>query len=125
LYSLEQSVFGEAHAELLGTLEVLGQIAEAKSDFTTEIQYRQRQLTITYKLFDPNDYRTQDAQRTVSQTVHRSQLTHNQRTELSRADAFNQQAVQAYRSGDFVTGIRAVTECLATRERVLGKEHPS
>jgi len=123
VYDLEKSVFGEPHVELLGTLDLLAQLAEVKQADQAVVAYRERQQVMTEKLFGTDDYRTQDAVRTVANAKQRAAFTPEQKALLAQAVALHSQMMQAYQAGNYAEGIQAATECLDIRKQVLGDQH--
>jgi len=125
VYQIEQTIYGDAHANLLVTLGVLRQVAQAKQDYDSIVGYWERQQTITEKLYGADDYRTKDATRAVTDFKRIAALTPDERGQLEQTNALHNESMQALQAGNYAAGIKAETECLAIREKVLGKQHPS
>jgi len=125
VYQLEQTIFGDAHVALLGTLNVLCHLAEAKQNHNGLIGYRERQLTVTEKLYGKDDFRTGDAARAATDTKQRAELTPNQQAQMVKADELGARALEAYQSGNYTAGIAVITEQGNLRKQILGKQHPS
>ena len=87
VYQHEQAIYGDSHAELLGTLKMLSQVAKAKQDHDAVVGYFERQQNITQKLYGADDYRTKDAARAVTDAKRIAALTPDQRGQLEKADA--------------------------------------
>ena len=124
VYLLEQTIFGDSHADLLGTLDMLRDVAEAKKDYDAIIGYCVRQQTITEKLYGADDYRTKDAAIAVTDAKLIVTLTPDEQRQLEQANELLTESIKAYDASYYAVGIKAVTECLAIRETVMGKQHP-
>jgi CHAT domain-containing protein/Tfp pilus assembly protein PilF len=123
VYQLEQTILGDSHADLLGTLDFLCRIAQAKKDYDAIIGYRQRQQVIIEKLHGAEDYRTKDAARAVTNAKQIAAMTLDDRDQIERRNEIQIQVMQAFQEGNYAAGIKAATECMSISEKVLGKQH--
>ncbi len=124
VYTLEKSVFGAAHPELLGTLSWLGDVATLKQDDTAAIDLRKRQHRMSEQLYGQTDYQTQDASRAITDAEQNAIRSPEQRTSLREAWEAMSTVDKLIGEGQFILAIPMATKAAAIRKQVLGEQHP-
>ncbi len=124
-YSLEESVFGPAHAEMLGTLDVLAQLAERKQDEKQLIDIRKRQHRMMKHLYGEANYRTQDASRAITTAEQNATRSPEDRTRLQQAKELNNTAVKFFNEGNYAAAVQIAKQAAEIHKQVLGEQHPS
>ncbi len=125
VYSIEESVFGPTHPELLGTLDVLAKVAELKQDTRAVIDIRKRQHRVTESRFGNTDYRTLDAKRAITNAEQDVNRSPEARAQLKKATELSTEAVALYQSGQYQSAVAIAKQAMDISKSVLGEQHPS
>ncbi len=124
-YSLEESVFGPAHPELLRTLRGLAQIAQLKNDDRAVINIRKRQHRVTEQLCGKEDYRTQDAARAITTAEQDANRSPEDLARLKKATALSTELVKLHQSGQYKSAVVIGKQAVEILKAVLGEQHPN
>lgn len=123
VYALEESLFGVAHENLLETLGTLAQIAEITQDSQAGIDIHRRVHRITEQLYGETDYRTQDAQRTITDAQQNAARSPEDHTRLQQSRKLSQDVLKLYNEGKYSVAISVAKQVAETRKTVLGERH--
>ena len=124
VYEIERSVFGEAHAELIGTLRTQGQVAHAATAWGEEIKFRQKALVIGKSVHEPGHYKLRDLELEIKEAIANVDRTEEQREKLKEAKAVSQKALELFRGGQLSIAIAIADQARGIYEEVLGPKHP-
>ena len=124
VFQIEQSVFGKAHEEPLGTLSFQARIAHAANDWAKEIEFRRRALKMAQSLYQPQDFRIRDLEVSLRESSVNLERTDEQRRRIRAAMAQDKRAGELYRQGQYVESAELLTRVLSELGEVLGKNHP-
>ena len=123
VYSLEESVFGPTHPELLGTLNLLAQLAALDEDIQAGIAIRTRQHAMSEQLYGKDDYRTRDAYLELSALKQELTFSLEDRARLQQSRLLRSEVVDRYRRGDYAGALPIAKQSLAICKQVLGEHH--
>ena len=99
---IKREVFGDAHEEVVGTLEGLADLKQAADDFAAAKEYRQQALDMQLKLQPPNDWHVTDARLDLAATEQLERMDAADRERLREAKRSFREILRLYSEGDVV-----------------------
>ena len=108
---------------LLTTLEFLAYRHRLRDDLGKALKLRREIVPHKEKLHGKSDWRVTDARLDVSDLEKLTQLTRQQRSELSKAVILNRRVLQHHRDGKAAAALPLAQQVLQIRTKLLGKEH--
>ena len=124
MYVLEQVLFGEEDAELIGSLYWLADIYQYQENLQKATARLQLALSISSKTYGKDHWRTVDARSKVKNLKRLTNLTGAERDELRRASQLAQKSRTEGYAGNTASAIEAATSNSKILKEVLGEEHP-
>ncbi|MEM9827881.1 MAG: CHAT domain-containing tetratricopeptide repeat protein [Planctomycetota bacterium] len=124
VYEFERSVFGDAHEELLGTLDLQAQVAESAGNLDAVIKHRRAAQKIGQVIYAPDDYQLTDLSLALQDAIDSQQRSPEEREQLVEANRQGAKMVAAYREGNFAEAIGIAERIKGIKKMVLGREHP-
>ena len=125
VFKIEQSIFGAAHEELLGTFDYQAKVASAAGDWSRAIEFRKRARKMGKALYPQDNYRLRDLEWSVKEASDKLTRTDEQRRQLRQADALSRRVVLLYRRRKSAEAIDLAKQAIELKIETLGKEHPS
>jgi CHAT domain-containing protein/Flp pilus assembly protein TadD len=124
MLAIEKEVLGDWHDDVVRSLELIAQTCESLEDFDLAKDARQQILTIRQKVSGNTHWRSQDAERAVSNVDVLRRLSPAERQSLNQATALNAQVVQLHQKGEIREALPIAKQVLETRTTILGELHP-
>jgi CHAT domain-containing protein/tetratricopeptide (TPR) repeat protein len=121
MLAIERQVFGAVHEELVGSLQFLAELHEAREDFAAARKARQEVLAIQMKLLGQRHWQVTDARLALEGVERRAQLAPDDRRRLAEATELQGRVVQLYQQGKVQQALPVAQKVLAIRKQVLGE----
>jgi tetratricopeptide (TPR) repeat protein len=119
-----RELMGELHEDVVGSLQMLAMLKEARQDWEAAREALREVITIRERQPDRKDWRIGDARRALVDLDRRSTFTLAQRKRLQEADRLNRLQAALFKQGKYGDGIPVCTKALEIRGGLLGKNHP-
>jgi len=123
--AIERRVLGELHEDVVGSLQFLAALQEARRDWAAARKPLTEVLTIRQRQPDQKDWRIADARRALADLDRRAAFDPAQQQRLREANRLNQLQDAFYKQGKYAEGIDPCRQAMEIRGELLGKEHPN
>jgi CHAT domain-containing protein/Flp pilus assembly protein TadD len=124
MLAIEREMYGNVHADVAGSLELLAEMQEESKAWDAARQARQKVLHVVAKLFGEGHYRVVDARLALAHVDRLARLTNEQRQQLAEADELEGRVLQLFGQGKHRSAIPLARQVMVTRKQLLGQEHP-
>ena len=121
--AIERDVFGDAHAEVAGSLAWLTKLCLQAEDFPAAREYGKKALAARKQLHDESHWRTTDARLDLEDVELRAGLTEKQRADLDIAVRLTGESVRSRDRSEYQKAAEPAEKALALRRAVLGEKH--
>jgi CHAT domain-containing protein/Tfp pilus assembly protein PilF len=122
--AIERQVFGDVHAEVVGSLQLLAELHEAREDFAAARKARQEVLAIQTKLRGAAFWQVTDARVALEHVERLARLAPADRRRLAEAAQLNRQMAQLYQQGKTHGALPLAQKARDLIKEVLGERHP-
>ena len=123
MLTIEREVLGNENEDVIGSLELIGQMHVARRDFAAVRRTREEVLTIRTKMHGAEDWRVTDASLKLKDVESLEKLSANDRKAMQDVALADQQLDQLYQAGRYEEAIKIAERVLSIRERILGPDH--
>ena len=123
MLAIEREVLGNENEDVLGSLEQIGQMHDAREDFTAARKAREEMLAIRMKMHGADDWRVTDARLAMEDVGLLEKLPVEDRKALKEAVRADQQARQLFQANRFGEALKLTEHAQSVREQILGPEH--
>jgi CHAT domain-containing protein/tetratricopeptide (TPR) repeat protein len=124
MLAIERQVFGNVHADVVGSLQMLAELHVAREDFAAARKARQEVLAILTKLLSEGHWQVTDARLALADAERLARLAPADRRRLAEATQLNDRMVQLYQQGKIHEALPLAQKILTIRKDVLGERHP-
>ncbi len=125
ILTIERSVLGELHDDVVASLQVMARLHELRDDWTAARKALTEVLAIRQRQPERKDWLIGDAKRALADLDRRVTLNPNQRQRLQEADRLSRYAVALDRQGNYAEGIASVRKAMEIRGGLLGENDTS
>jgi tetratricopeptide (TPR) repeat protein len=125
MLAIERQVFGDLHAEVVESLQLLAELHEAREDFAAARKARQEVLAIQTKLLGERHWEVTDARLALEYVERLARLEPADRRRLTEAWELNGRVAQLYEQGKTQQALPLAQKVLAICKEVLGERHPA
>ena len=122
--AIERELFGNVHAEVVSSLELLAKLHEQLEAFGSARKARQEVLAIKMELFGGKHWRVADAHWAVRHVEILRALNPHQRIELREAKRLHGQLVQLNGQANLRKAVSFAQRSLQIRKKLLPEKHP-
>jgi tetratricopeptide (TPR) repeat protein len=124
ILQIEREVLGETSEDVIGSLELLGQLHQDREDWAAAKQFRIRVLELRTNGLGKDLWKVTDAEWALGNIDTLAKLNDQDRRRLREADRLSRQADELYGRREWDKPEGLVRQALAIREELLGKHHP-
>jgi CHAT domain-containing protein/lipopolysaccharide biosynthesis regulator YciM len=121
--AIEREVYGNVHAVVADSLEVLAQIHEVDGNFNGAAKALQEVVTIRTKLHGAGDWRVTDARLDLEELKVRAGLSPEDRQRLLQARILNDKLAGVWQGGGFKAALPLAERVANTYRQLLGKQN--
>jgi tetratricopeptide (TPR) repeat protein/CHAT domain-containing protein len=121
--AIEVAVFGEADAEVAGTLRWIGGLHMACEEFDDAVSAYERRERVLEALPGVAEWQVADARQDLAQAKWHRDATPEQRSELRRAEELSDAGFASYQKGSYEAALKSNREALAIVRAILGEKH--
>jgi CHAT domain-containing protein/Tfp pilus assembly protein PilF len=124
MLAIERQLLGDVHREVVGSLELLAELHEAREDFAAARKARQEMLDIQTKLLGAAHWQVTDARLALEDVERLAQMTATDRRRLADATQLTGRVVQLYQQGKIHEALPLAQKALEIRKQLLSDRHP-
>jgi tetratricopeptide (TPR) repeat protein len=114
----------ELRGALAANLRWLAELNEGRGDLAAALADGRELLALELQRHGPDRWETADARRLIADIERLQTLEQSERQELAEARALNRRALRLDEEGKASEAIALAEKALASRERILGVDHP-
>src|SRR5262249_36026011 len=122
--AIEREVFGERHADVVGSLELLAELHQEREDWPAARTARQEVLRLETALHGAADWRVTDARQALADLERWIRRPAGERTRLREAVRLERQREQLWAAGRVRGALPGAQQVVAIRQELLGGGHP-
>jgi tetratricopeptide (TPR) repeat protein len=123
-YDIQLGLFGRNHATTVEMLAWVADVREEGKEFPRALAVRREVLAITSALYEKDDWRIADARAMLAHTQALSQLSSEQRQQLTRAEEQSNQVADQRKQGKGKEALQNLRTAAETVKSLLGDASP-
>jgi CHAT domain-containing protein/Tfp pilus assembly protein PilF len=124
MLDIEREVFGERHADVIESLELLAELHQEREDWPAALRARQDVLRLQTALLGAADWRVTNARLALADLEGWIRRPAAERAQLREAERLIDQVGQLWKAGQFRDALSPAQQSATTRKQLLGERHP-
>src|SRR5262245_13205357 len=124
MLAIEREVLGRDHDDVVGSLQLLGQLHRDRGDLAAARKALQEVLEIRTRRHGREDWRAGDARRALEDLERWTELTADRRRQLDEAGRLDTEVKAQYEQGKSTEAVPQARRAVALRQAVQGERHP-